>query len=110
MKAIWTALSVMAVANLLALLAMAGGLQSSDRLDMGRIREIRRVFGETLTQQKAREDEARAKADAEAKALKEREDAAKAPVGAAETLEIKLDQSKADQERMESMRREAKII
>ena len=39
MKTIWTALSVLAVANLLALGALAFWLHNSDRLDMARIRD-----------------------------------------------------------------------
>lgn len=110
MKAIWTILSVLAVANLLALLGLVGWLKSTDRLDNSRIRQIREVFKETLAQQKAREDDAKAKADAEQKAAEEKAKAALPPVTAADTLELKLEQSKVDQERMEALRRDVKIL
>jgi len=110
MKTVWTALSVLAVANLLALLALGGWLKSADRLDLGRVKQIRQIFTETLTQQKARLDEAKAKADAEEKAAAEKIKEGQPPVTSADTLELKLEQSKADQERMESLRRETRIL
>jgi colicin import membrane protein len=109
-KTLWTVLSVLAVANLLALLGLVGWLKSSDRLDASRVRQIREVFKETLTQQKSREEEAKAKAEAEQKAAEEQAKAARPPVTAADTLELKLEQSKADQERMDALRRDAKIL
>jgi hypothetical protein len=110
MKTIWTALSVMAVANLLALVGLIGWLKTADRLDVARIRQVREMFKDTVTQQKAREDEAKAKADADQKAAEEKAKAALPPVTAADTLELKLDESKADQERLESLRREVKVL
>jgi hypothetical protein len=110
MKTIWTTLSVLAVANLLALLALGGWLKSADRLDIGRIKQIRQIFTETLTQQTTRLDEAKAKAEAEEKAAAEKSKEGQPPVTSADTLELKLEQSKADQERMESLRRETRIM
>ncbi len=54
MKAIWKVASVMALANLLALVAFGGWLQFSDRLDMVRVRAVREVFTETLTDEHTR--------------------------------------------------------
>jgi hypothetical protein len=110
MKTLWASLSVLAVANLLALLGLIGWLSASDRLDLSRVRAIRTTLAETLTQQKAREDEANAKAEADARAVKEKEEAAKPPIGAADTLDLKLEQSKADQERLEAVRREVRFL
>lgn len=110
MRTLWLVLSVMAVANLLALLGLVGWLKATDRLDMTRAQEVRRLFGETLAEQKAREEEARAKAEAEKLAALESERAQRPPVPASDALELKLEQSTADQERAEALRREARLI
>ena len=54
MKTIWRVVSVMAFANLLALMAFGGWLRFSDRFDMARVRSVREVFTETLTDEHAR--------------------------------------------------------
>jgi len=54
MKTIWRVVSVMAIANLLALVGFGGWLQFSDRFDMARVREVRLVFTETVTDERAR--------------------------------------------------------
>jgi len=110
MTKIWTVLSVMAVANLLALGAFAAWLRSSDRIDMARVRQVRAMFAETLTQQKSREDQTRTKAEAEQKAAAEQAKASQPPIGAGDVLALKLEQGKADQERLESLRREVQIL
>ncbi len=110
MKAIWTMLSVLAVANLLALGAFVGWLKASDRIDIARVRQVRQMFNETLAQQKSREDEAQAKADADAKAAAEKAKEGQPPIGAADALSLKIEQGKADQERLESLKREVQIL
>lgn len=110
MRTIWTILSVLAVANLLALLGLVGWLKSTDRLDTGRVRQIREVFKETLSQQRAREEDAKAKTEADQKAAEEKAKAAAPPVTAADTLELKLQESKADEERLEAIKRDVKIM
>lgn len=65
MKTIWKVVSVIALANLLSLAGFVGWLQFSDRLDMARVREIRKVFTETLTDEldrQEREEKERAEA------------------------------------------------
>src|SRR5947209_6890493 len=110
MKTIWTILSVLAVANLLALAAFAGWLKVSDRVDIARVRGVRQMFMETLTQQKSREDEARAQAEADDKAAAQKAQEGQPPIGAADALSLKLGQGKADQERLESLKREVQIL
>jgi hypothetical protein len=57
MKTIWKVMSVLAIANLLALVGFGGWLKASDRLSMDRVRTIREVFTETLSDQIAREEQ-----------------------------------------------------
>ena len=62
MRTLWTALSVLAVANALALAGFIGWLKATDRLDSARVAQVRTVFTKTLTQEKSEEEEAKAKA------------------------------------------------
>jgi hypothetical protein len=109
-RRIWTILCVLALANLLALGGFAGWLKSSGRIDMARVRQVRQLFSESVAQQQAREAEAAAKADVDAKAAEEKVKAAQPPIGAADALSLKLEQGKADQERLESLKREVQIL
>ncbi|MFN0131487.1 MAG: hypothetical protein ACKVW3_02985 [Phycisphaerales bacterium] len=110
MKSIWTMLSVLAVANLLALLALVGWLKASDRLDATRMREVRQLFTETVAQRSAREKEEAAKVEAEKKAAELKAKEGTPPVTAAEKLDIKIHQSEADQARIDAARREIRLL
>src|SRR6185295_11464722 len=90
MKKIWTGLSVIAVANLLALAGFAGWLVKSDRLDMDRIRHMRVELAKTITQQKTEEDAAKAKAEEEHKQAEAARLAAKPPLTATERLSARV--------------------
>jgi hypothetical protein len=110
MKTLWTALSVLAVANLLAMIGLVGWLRASHRLDVARLREVRQILAETAEQRLAREDAAKAEAEALKRAEQERARAAIPPVPAEGILQIKLEQSQADQARQDNLRREAQIL
>ena len=56
MKSVWNAISIVAVANVLALLGLVGWLYSGDRLSVERAREIRAKLSTTLTVEKAAAD------------------------------------------------------
>lgn len=108
MKRIWTLISVMAAANMLALMAFIGWLQVSDRLDIQRVRDMRGLFSETLTEQLAREQ---LEADQLAEAEKARESAAEEvltgePIDSADWLRINWELREQDSERLERLRRE----
>jgi hypothetical protein len=110
MKTIWTVLAVIAVANMLALLGLVGWLQSSDRLDMTRVAEVRRLFVETTAERRSREDEEKAKAEAEQKTAAERAKEGQPPLTAGDALALRLEQSKLDHERMQALRREVQLL
>jgi hypothetical protein len=106
MKKVWTALSVIAVANLLALTAFAGWLVQSDRLDMDRIRHLRVELAKTITQQKAEEDAAKAKLAEDEKQAEAAKQAAKPPLTAAERLSARVEATELDIQRAERLKRE----
>jgi hypothetical protein len=110
MKSLWTMLSVLAVANLLALGAFVGWLKATDRLSAERLTAVRGLFVETVAQQKAKSDEEAAKAAADQKAAAEKSKEGQPPLAASDVLNIKLEQGKADLERVESLKREVQIL
>ena len=66
MKTLWSIVTVMAVANLLALAGFIGWLGGSGRIDESRLREVQRIFAPTVADAAAAA--ARAQSDAELQA------------------------------------------
>jgi hypothetical protein len=110
MKTLWTALSVLAVANLFALLGVGGWLAASQRLDVPRLREVRRLLSETAPERHEREERERTKREEADKAAAEAASARVLPVAAEGVLQLKLEESQADQARLEAARREVQIM
>ena len=72
MRSLWTIISVMALANLLAMLGFVGWLGMSDRLSKDRFDRVRAVLAPTNAQEQA--DSAKAAVDAEEAAVQAKED------------------------------------
>ncbi len=53
-RSLWTLITVLAIANLLALLGLVGWLVGSGRLDADRFNDIRETLGETIVDQETR--------------------------------------------------------
>ncbi|MCA9305470.1 MAG: hypothetical protein R3B46_05790 [Phycisphaerales bacterium] len=73
MRTMWTIISVLALANLLAMAGFVGWLGMSDRLSKDRIEQVRAVFAPTNAQQQI--DTTKANAEAEAAEAQAKEDA-----------------------------------
>jgi hypothetical protein len=106
MKTVWTVLSVLAIANLIALAGLLGWLAKSDRLNMDRVRAVREAIIKPIAQEKSEldlkakaEDASRAQAQAEAKA-------SKPPLTAAEKLQARIEATELDRQRLERLKRE----
>jgi hypothetical protein len=110
MKKLWTVLSVIAVANLFAIGGLVAFLKFTGRLDAARVREVRQLFSETAAQRKAKEEEAKTKAEADAKIAKDDAKIGTPPVAASDSLDLKLQQSQIDITRLESLKREVQIL
>lgn len=106
MKTIWTILSVLAVANLLALLALIGWLKASGRLDMERMRDVRHVFATTLAQDAAKQEQDAAAAKVAESKAKEDAKVGTPPLPAAVVLESQRQQSILDTQREQRTQRE----
>lgn len=110
MNTLWRVASVMAVANLLAIVGYVGWLAGTGRLDRDRIVAIRAMLAEPIAQEKARlEEEAKVR---EAALAQEREAARPAvlPIRADERLRLKLEMSDIDRQRLLALRREVEDL
>ena len=110
MKRLWTVMSVMAMANLLVIVAAFGWLVTSDRIDAGRVAKIRAVLTEPVAIETARLE---AEAKAEEERRKAEETAAKLqrePVTASDLLNLRIETAEVDQQRLERLRREVRDL
>jgi hypothetical protein len=106
MKKLWTALSIVSLANLLAMSALALWLVNSDRLNMDRVRQARVVLAKTITQEKSEADAAAAKAAEDQRAAEAARIAARPPLTAAERLAARVEATEMDLQRAERLKRE----
>ncbi|MCC6425360.1 MAG: hypothetical protein IT435_00935 [Phycisphaerales bacterium] len=106
MKTLLTALTVIAIANLLAILGFVGWLAGTDRLDRARIDKIRTMFAETIPAQNARESDEAAKIQAAAAAQEQAKKDARPPLTASEQLAARVEATEIDRQRAERLRRE----
>ncbi|MEM1185836.1 MAG: hypothetical protein AAGI53_12655 [Planctomycetota bacterium] len=105
MKSLANAISVVALANIFAFLAVVGWLIATGRVDTDRIEKTRAMYAEPVALEQARvarEEREAAQASAEAEAL----DTGGAPVTASESLALRLELSELDRQRLERMKRE----
>ena len=106
MRTLWTIISVLAVANLIALAGFVGWLRNTDRLNLERVREARVMFSKTLAQEQA-DAEAQAKAqEAERVKAEQEKQASKPPLTAAEKLSARMEATELDRQRIERLKRE----
>ncbi len=106
MKKLWNILSVISLANLLAMAGLVGWLVKGDRINMERVRGARLVLAKTISQEKAEADAAAAKAAEDQKAADAAKLAAKPPLTAAERLAARVEATQLDQQRAERLKRE----
>jgi hypothetical protein len=110
MKFLWNLLAVVAVSNVLGLLAFVGWLKASDRLDRERLHEVRAVLTKTAAQRTSEAQAAALKAEQDQKSAALQAKAGTLPVTAAESLDLKIQLSQFDQARLEAMRRDVAIL
>lgn len=106
MKRFWNILSVISVANLVALSAFAGWLIKSDRLDMDRVRHARIALAKTISEERSEDEAAKSKAEQDQKAAEAAKVAARPPLTAAERLAARVEATELDNQRAERLKRE----
>lgn len=110
MKTLWNALSIVAIANLLALGGFVGWLAASDRLDMARVREVRERLTETRAAEAERKAADQAKVEEEQRAAEAAAKAARPPMSATERVSARLEATQLDHERAARLRREVQDL
>jgi hypothetical protein len=106
MRTLWTVISVLAAANLLAMAGFVGWLRATDRLNMERVREVRTVLSKTITQERNEAEEAEAKAEREAQEAERAKLESRPPLTAAERLAARVEATELDRQRAERLKRE----
>lgn len=106
MKTIWNIITIVALANLIAIVGFVWWLHFSGRLDMGRVEAVRTMLSETLAEQQARESAESAEAQAQADQQAEIERMSGPPVTASEVLSLRIETSEEDLQRISRLRRE----
>jgi len=106
MRALWTVITTVALANLLAVGGFVGWLVASDRLGLDRLEEIREMLSETRQAEEARLEEERI----EQERIETEEEAAQRealpPLTAGDRLLLTSESAEATRQRLERMRRE----
>jgi len=103
MKTLWNILSVLAVANLLALIGFVFWLVGSQRLSMDRVRGLREVLVETVPQELERKKADEQKSADEKAAREATAKAAKPPMTAAEKVATRIEATELDMQRYKKL-------
>jgi len=106
MRSIWTVVSILAVANLLAMGGFVGWLVMTDRLNEDRVERIRTMLAETTEEEAARLAKEKAAAEAAAQAAAAEAASSVLPLGVEQSVQVKLDLSEVDRERLRRTDRE----
>jgi hypothetical protein len=110
MKTIWNVISVLAVANLLALVAFLGWLRATDRLNLDRAREVRALLTPTVHEVQAEQDAAAKAKEQEKLHDEEEKKASKPPLTALERLAARMEATELDRQRIERLKREVQDL
>lgn len=86
MKSLWTVVTVLAIANLLAIIGFVGWLNATGRVSRERVDAVRGIFVSTVEQEKAALAEVEAQREAEAIEEAKAARLAQPPIGSAERL------------------------
>ena len=96
MKRLWTILSVLAVANVLALGGFVGFLVQSDRLNKERVGKIREILSRTVSAEKAAAADEQAQAEEAARAAAHEAKMAEPPVPASQVIAASMQKQDMD--------------
>ncbi|MGH7243683.1 MAG: hypothetical protein ACREJD_09730 [Phycisphaerales bacterium] len=110
MKRVWTVISVLAVANLLALGGLVGWLKTSGRLDQDRMIRLRELFGPTIAQDETRRKESDAKVAEEARKAVDEAKAMRPPINAADRLELSAQGEEVRRQQLASLEKQVDLL
>lgn len=111
MRTIWNALSLMAVANMVAILAIVGWLVAGGRVDRERVQRVRSVFVETVAQEHARVEQAeKDRLAAEALAAEEAKAREGSPIPVVDAMDMRVQRNADEEQRLERLRKEVRML
>lgn len=106
MKAAWNVITLIALANMIAIVGFVWWLHFSGRLDMDRVESVRAMLSETIVEQNSRELEAAAQAEQASIDAAEIERLSGPPVSAQDALALRMATSEIDLQRLQRLRGE----
>lgn len=106
MRAIWTVISTIAVANLVALVCFLGWLRLTDRLNMERVRAVREMVTPTIAQDAERKKSEEAEAKIAAAAAKDKARHEAPPLTAEAALSIRDQAAELERQKVRRLERE----
>lgn len=106
MRSLWTIITVLALANLLAILGFVGWLKMNDRLSADRVERIRVMLAETVAAEQSRSAEDAKKAEDSAAVAAAERDAAQPPINAESRIELARGEDEIVRLRAERVQRE----
>jgi len=109
-KRVWTVISILAVANLLAFGGLVGWLKTSGRLDKDRMVRLKELFGPTIVQEKAQRDETDAKSAEATKKAAEDAKSLRPPINAADRLELSAQGEEVRRQQLASLEKQVDLL
>ncbi|MBX3317318.1 MAG: hypothetical protein KF902_10710 [Phycisphaeraceae bacterium] len=111
MRTIWNALSVMAIANLIALVSIVAWLVVGGRVDRDRVQRVREAFVETVAEERLRlEQEEAERQAAERAAIEEARKKEGSPVPFADAMDMRIQRNADEEQRLERLRKEISLL
>lgn len=110
MKRVWTVISILALANLLALGGLVGWLKSSGRLDKDRMVRLKELFGPTIVEEKKQRDESEAKSTEATKKAAEDAKSLRPPINAADRLELSAQGEEVRRQQLASLEKQVDLL
>lgn len=110
MRSVFLALSVLAIANVLGVLAFFGWLRATDRIDAARLQQVRDLLAPTRTEQQKKEAEEDTKAKEAEKARAEAERLSRPTITAEQELSARMEKTEVDRQRQQRLRDELAML
>ncbi|MBX3389962.1 MAG: hypothetical protein KF691_10970 [Phycisphaeraceae bacterium] len=110
MKRIWTVISILALANVLALGGLVGWLKATDRLSKDRMIRLRELFQPTIAQERKATEEAEAKRAEDAAKAAEEAKSQRPPINAADRLELSAQGEEVRRQQLASLEKQVDLL
>lgn len=110
MRSAWHVITVMALANLIAIVGFVWWLHFSGRIDGDRVETIRAMLAEPIDAERARKNAEAAEAEAEHERQAEIRQMSGPPVSASEALSLRIETSEIDLQRIQRLNREVRDL